>query len=417
MSTVLIKKVKFLGPDHPFGQKEADWLIEDGLVKKVADNIDIQADKIIDGKGKYLSPGWIDFRAQFCDPGEEYKEDFQSGAKAAAEGGFTHVMVLPPKIGHADQKSSILYTKNISGSSGVDLLPYGNITVSAKGDQMAEMYDMSSNGAVAFTDDDAALNSGMLRRALLYAKDFDALVTTIPFDHDLVLQGQMHEGDISTKNGLRAWPVMAETLRIERDLNILRYTGGRLHFSLISSAEGLNLIQKAKKEGLQVTCDVAAHQLVYTDQMLEDFSTLYKVFPPLRSEEDRKALIEGVKNDTIDVICSDHQPQDTEHKEREFEHASFGMSTIDVVLPHLVKAGLDVTTIVQKLSEGPAKILKMERNFAEGQPANFTLFDVNSTYEKKTSQSKSTYNPLLKTEIKGKVHAVFNQSQHKIFVE
>lgn len=404
MSRIIIKSIQFIQPGHPYHEKEADWLIEDGKIIRISSEIKEDADTEIDGKNTFMSPGWLDLRAQFCDPGEEYKEDFSSGTAAASRGGFTSVAVLPTHTENRDHKAAISYVVSQSGINGVGLLPYGTMSKATEGKSLTEMYDLSSSGAVAFTDDLHPTSSGMLRKALLYAKDMDAVVTVIPFDHELVPGGQMHEGIISTKNGLRAWPDITETLRIERDLNILRYTGGKLHFSLISSEKGVQLIRNAKKEGLHVTCDVAAHHLCYTEEQLKSFNSLYKVCPPLRSDSDRQALVEAVKDGTVDIVCSDHQPQDVENKEKEFEHASFGIAGIQSVFNHLLEAGIPVQRIVEVLSIQPRILLDHKLKCTEGSKAELTLFTDRTTTELKNNHpSKSPYNPATGKKLKGKI--------------
>ncbi|MDX5319498.1 MAG: dihydroorotase, partial [Bacteroidota bacterium] len=343
MTQILIKQVRIIDPQSPFHQQVCDLLVSNGTIESIANSISSNASQVIDASGYCLSPGWVDMRANFQDPGFEYKEDLRSGASAAQAGGFTAVGVLPETLPILQSKSEIEYVKNLSQSLPVRALPLGALSKDLKGEEITEMFDMHQSGAVAFSNANHSVKAGVMQRALLYVKGFDGLICSHPNDAGIASGGQMHEGYHSTMLGLKGIPEHAETMAIERDLELLRYTGGRLHISHISTALGVEKIRAAKKEGLEVSCDVAAHQLLFTDAVLEEYDTRYKVFPPFRSEVHRKALIEGLLDGTIDAVISDHQPEDTEHKEVEFDFAAFGISSIQVVLPTLLKAMPELT--------------------------------------------------------------------------
>jgi dihydroorotase len=233
----------------------------------------------------------------------------------------------------------------------------------------------------------------------------------------------MHEGKQSTELGLRGIPSATESIRLQRDLEILRYTGGRLHIGLISSKESVELIRKAKKDGLEVTCDVSAGHLIFNDEALSDFDPNFKVLPPYRTEKDRKALIKGLKDGTIDFIVSDHSPQDVEHKQKEFDNASFGASTIEGAFSACIKAlGSDdesLTLICSRLSTEPKRVLGLPNaHIEEGQKADLSLFDpkINWTFSRKTVVSRSVHSPFLGKEMTGKVLGVIKDRQRKLFI-
>jgi dihydroorotase len=289
------------------------------------------------------------------------------------------------------------------------LHPAGTMSEGRKGEQLSEMFDMHLSGARAFTDYKRSINRAeLMHRALDYARNFNGLVMSFPWDDTLCPGGQMHEGPMSVSLGMKGIPEITEETRLSRDLEILRYTGGRLHVSLISTRGSVELIRKAKSEGLNVTCGVAAHQLLFTDELLRDFDTRYKVMPPLRNREHIDALIEGVKDGTIDIICSDHSPKEIELKKVEFDHAAFGMSTIETAVPTALSVLKNPELIARVMGLNPRKILGVDDlDFMPGAAADFTLIEEETwTPLPKNFLSKSKNYPTSGPKFSHRVHSI-----------
>ena len=416
MKPILIRSVTILHPASSFHNKVADVLIIAGKFEQIAVKIETKDDVVlIDGSGKYLSPGFFDLNANFGEPGLEAKEDFISGTAAAIAGGFTGVAVQPATCPVIHSKSEVSYIVNRTEDFIVDVHPVGCVSHNREGVDLAELYDMRMSGAVAFSDGTHPISdSGLMSRALLYAKGFDGLIFSFPEDTSIAGKGKMNEGIVSTYLGMKGIPALAEEVHISRDLYLAEYNDCPVHFSTISSANSVDLIRKAKKKGLKVSCDVAAHHLVLTDESLNDFDSNYKVKPPLRTSEDVSALIKGLKDGTIDAIVSQHTPHEIEFKEVEFEIASFGIIGLQTVLPLALKAGISAEGLVEKLAINPRKILNIPiPGFEEGEKANFVLFDVNAewVFDSKTNKSKSSNSPFLNSNLKGKVLLAYNNAQ------
>lgn len=412
MTQLILKKVRIIDPQSPFHQKTQDIFIAEGKIKEIATSISKNGVDEFDGKGCLVSPGWLDMRANFRDPGFEFKEDLKSGARAAVAGGFTAVALLPDTLPVLQSKSEIEYICNTSSRLPIDALPMGAISKDLEGTEITEMFDMHQSGAVAFSNANSPVRAGVMQRALLYVKGFNGLLCVQSDEGSISASGQMHEGYQSTLLGLKGIPDHAETIAMERDLALLRYTGGKIHFSHISTEGAVKLIRAAKKEGLRVSCDVAVHQLMYDDSALEEYDSRYKVFPPFRTKTHIKALKNALLDGTIDAVVSDHHPEDTEHKEVEFDYASFGISSIQTVLPTLLAAlpGISDERLVEVLSLSPRRILAQElKTIAVGSPANLTVFNKEEswTLNKSTNRSKSIYGPLWMKKLKGKVSGTY----------
>ncbi len=405
----LIKSAQIVAPDTPIHGKQRDVLIENGIIASVKAKITASDTETIAMPGLHVSMGWIDSRVDFRDPGEEYKEGLLNGLDAAANGGFTGVVVMPGTQPAIDHRAQMEYLLSKGSSHVVHILPAGSISKQLQGEQLAELYDMRHAGAVCFTDDRPIERPELMRRALEYSSSFGGVIATLPYDLDLLGKGCMHEGATSTVNGLKGIPEMTETVRLMRDIEILRYTGGQLHVFMISSARAVGLIRSAKKEGLAITCGVSAQHLFFNESALSDYNTHLKVLPPLRSEADRKALIKAVNDGTIDVICSDHRPEDIEHKDREFVRASFGIGAIEQTFSAARTAGISTDTFVDRVTRGVDAVFNLpSRSFEEGQEANLTLFlpDAKYTVNPSLLMSKGVNNPYIGKTLTGRIVGV-----------
>jgi dihydroorotase len=412
-STLLIKSCTIVHPQSAHHLKVVDVFIEKGKIAKIASDISFDG-KAIDGKGKFLAPGFFDLNVSLGEPGLETKEDIETGTKAAMAGGFTGLAVMPHNQPTTDSKSQVEYIIHKAKGNLVDIFPYGTISQKREGKDLSEMYDMTQSGAVAFTDGDQPVqDAGLMERALLYAKGFNGLVLSYPDDQSISGKAKMNEGAMSTLLGMKGIPNLAEELMVIRDLYLAAYTGSKVHFSTISTAHAVELIKAAKKKGSKVTCDVAAHHLVLTEEALVDFDSNYKVKPPLRTLADVQALKKGLKEGVIDAVVSQHAPQEIEFKEVEFEIAKYGIIGLQTVLPLLFKAGFTPEEIVDKLAIGPRNILGIAvPALKEGENANLVLFDDSEwIYNRENNFSKSANSPFLNQTLNGKVWLTCNNHQ------
>lgn len=417
MKSLLITSVKVILPGNEHHQQTVDIFIEKGKIAQIGNIIKV-ADKnveTIDGTGKLLSPGFFDLHANFGEPGLETKEDIQTGTAAAAAGGFTAVAVMPNTEPAIQSRSEVALVVNAAKGNIVDVHPIGAISKKREGKEMAELYDMKQNGAVAFSDGNKSVQqAGLMSRALLYAKGFEGLIFSHAEDESMAGGNKMNEGAMSTYLGMKGIPNLAESLMVSRDLYLAEYTEAPIHFASISTPEAVDLIKKAKAKGLRVTCDVAAHQLVFTDEDILGFDSNYKVSPPLRTKSDAKALIKGVKDGVIDAVVSQHTPQEIEFKNVEFHIAKNGIIGLQTVLPLLVRAGLNEEQIVNSLSVRPRQILGLPvPEIKIGAMANLVLFDLAKSwnFDDKTNKSKSKNSPLFGQALKGAVELVINNNQ------
>lgn len=417
MKSVLITSVKVVLPGNEFDQQVVDVFIEKGKISKIAKSIEV-ADKnieIFDGTGNVLSVGFFDLNANFGEPGLETKEDITSGSAAAAAGGFTAVALMPNTEPAIQSRAEVALIVNIAKGNLVDVLPIGAVSKNRDGHEMAELYDMKQTGAIAFSDGNRSMQqAGLMSRALLYARGFGGLIIAHAEDASMAGGNKMNEGVMSTYLGMKGIPNLAESLMVSRDLYLAEYAEAPIHFTSISTAEAVDLIKKAKGKGIQVTCDVAAHQLVFTDDEIVDFDSNYKVSPPLRTKADAKALIKGLKDGVIDAVVSQHTPHEIEFKNVEFHIAKNGIIGLQTVLPLLIKAGLNEQQIVEKLAVNSRQIVGLTvPQIKEGEAANLVLFNMNESwvFDQQSNKSKSRNSPLFGKELKGKVKLVINNGQ------
>lgn len=415
---VLIKQAAIICPTSPHHGQTKDIFINNGIITSIKDSITEKADTIIEEKGLHVSIGWMDIFASFCDPGFEYRETLESGAAAAAAGGFTDVMILPNTNPSVHSKSQVEYIVQKSKSLPVNIYPTGAVTKNTDGNELAEMYDMQQSGAVAFSDGiNAIQNSGLLIKALQYVKTFNGTIIQIPDDRSINTGGLMNEGIVSTQLGLPGKPAMAEELIVARDIKLTRYADSRLHFTGVSSAKSLAYIKRAKEGGINVSCSVTPYHLFFTDEDLKTYDTNLKVNPPLRTSEDKAALIKALLDGTIDCIASHHIPQNYDNKVSEFEYAKNGMIGLESlfgVVWSIVNGQWPTDKLVEKLSVSPRKIFGLAvPEIKEGATASLTLFNPDAEYifEESMIKSKSKNSAFTGMKLKGKVVGIINKSQ------
>ncbi len=417
MSTILITSAKLLLASHKLHNQTVDVLVKNGVIVDVSKKIKVSEKNIqvIDVKGSFICPGFFDLNTNIGEPGFETKEDVQSGTAAAKAGGFTGIAVHPNTNPALQSRSEVSLLVNAAKGNLVDVHPVGSISKKREGKELAELYDMKLSGAIAFSDGNHSLQqAGLMGRALLYAKGFDGLIISFAQDESIASGNQMNEGVMSTYLGMKGIPNLAESLMISRDLYLAEYNEAPIHFTTISTSESVDLIKKAKAKGLKVTCDVAAHYLVLSDDDLEGFDSDYKVSPPLRTKKDVKALLKGLKEGVIDAVVSQHTPHEIEFKNVEFHIAQPGITGLQTVLPMLLKAGLTEEQIVDHLSVKPREIVGLPvPSFAVGEKANFTVFNSHQTWklDDKTNKSKCKNTPFYGQELTGKTILVYNNNQ------
>jgi dihydroorotase len=411
---IIIREAKIIDSKSPFHNQTVDLLISDGILKEIGKSIsDTEGATEVKLDNLHISQGWFDSSVSLGEPGFEDRETISNGLNVAARSGFTAIALQPNSSPIIDNQSQINFVINKSNGFATQLFPIGALTKNSEGKDMAELFDMKNAGAIAFGDYNNSLdNANLLKIALQYVQDFDGLVIAYPQDANIKGNGVANEGIVSTRLGLKGIPNLAEELQIARNLFLLEYTGGKLHIPTISTAKSVQLIKEAKAKGLNVTCSVAVHHLVLTDEKLEGFDTRYKVTPPLRTDADRKALVAGILDNTIDMITSDHNPIDIEHKKMEFDMAKNGTIGLESAFGALSTI-LALDKIIEKLTSGKEAFGIKNESISIGNTANITLFNPEgkSVFTKENILSKSKNSAFLGTENKGKVYGIYNQGK------
>ena len=421
---ILIKKATIIDSNSSHHLQTKDLLVENGVITKIHDSIsDCDNYQIFESDQLHISQGWVDLNARFGEPGYEYKEDLISGMRSAAQGGFTHVALMPSTKPCIQKKSDINFIIQAGINNIVNLHPIGALTENREGNQITEMYDMQQSGAIAFSDDKRSIaNANLMKIAMLYTKNFDGLVMSFSSEERIALKGQINEGVTSTKLGLNGIPAIAEELQLARDIQLCEYTNAKIHFSTITTSESVKLIREAKSKGLNVSADTSSYHLILDDSELKSFDSNLKVFPPLRSLKDIQALKMGLKDGIIDAICSDHYPQNIENKKCEFDLASFGMINLETSFAAAntaLKDILNLEELISKFTTNPKAILGLNNTaIEEGYLADLTLFnpELKWKYELEKIVSKSKNSGLLGKRFIGKALAIINNGQISICV-
>ena len=412
---IILKSAKVINVESKHNGTKQDILISEGKITKIGNSISQKHAKIIDIKNLHVSTGWFDSSVSFGEPGYEERETLLNGADVASKSGFTDLLLNPSTKPVLDNQTDISFIKSKSLNSSCNIHPIGALTLSSESKDLAELYDMKNSGAVGFYDfKKPILNSNLLKTALLYSQSFNSVIMSYPQDNSVAKGGLINEGTISVNYGIKGIPNFAEEIQIARDLHVLEYTGGKLHIPTISTKKSLELIKKAKSKGLNVTCSVAVHNLIFNDKKLKDFDTRFKVLPPLREEKDRVALVNGVKTGLIDMVTSDHLPIDLENKKTDIENAKYGTIGLESIFGSLLSL-FDLNQTIEILTRG-REIFNIEKpEFEVGSKASLSLFTINDyEFSKADILSKSKNSAFLGMKMKGKPIGVINGNKIKI---
>ena len=411
---LIIRNAVIIDSKNAYNNQKVDIVIENNLISKIGKNLN-NSDGFDELKldNLHVSQGWFDSSVSFGEPGFEDCETIANGLNVAAKSGFTAIALQPNSYPIIDNQSQINFVKSKSSGFATQLFPIGALTKNSEGKDLAELFDMQNSGAVAFGDYNKSLgNANLLKIALQYTQDFDGLVIAFSEDPTIKGNGIANEGKVATSLGLKGNSSLSEELHIIRNLFLLDYTGGKIHFPTISSAKSVQLIKEAKSKGLNVSCSVAVHHLVLTDEKLVNFDTRFKVVPPLRTNADRLALINGVLEGTIDMITSDHNPMAIDYKKMEFDLAKNGTIGLESAFGALLTV-LPLNVIIEKFTLSKNRFNIKNQSIEINSIANLTFFNPNFNwnFEKETILSKSENSAFIGIEMKGKVYGILNQGQ------
>ena len=411
--SILLKSAKIIDAKSDFNGKIQDILIEKGVITKISNSINPKDAKVINFKNLHVSPGWIDSSVCFGEPGYEDRETIENGILTAASSGFTDIILNPYTKPILDSRADIGFIKNKSLGSIVDIHPLGSLTRQSKSNELADLKEMFEAGCVGFYDFKKPItNPNILKTALQYVQYFNGLILSFPLEHSISKDAQMHEGIISTTYGLKGFSEISEEIAVLRDLKLLEYTGGKLHFPTISTVNSLNIIKEAKSKGLNVTCGVSVNNLFFNDEKLKDFDTRFKVNPPIRDEKTRKSLIKGVENRIIDCVTSDHIPVDIDNKKTDFENSDFGAIGLESSFGALNSLfGVNKTVEILNSSYEVFDLIRPIINI--GNEAKISMFDPNKkyTFSKNNIYSLSKNSSFLNTDLTGVSIGIISNSK------
>ncbi len=411
---ILLKNATVLNPQSSHHSSRRDILISAGIIVQISETIKADKEtKVYTFENLHVSCGWFDSGVSFGEPGYEERETLSNGLEVAARSGFTKILLNSNTYPVPDSKSIIGHLIKMARGSTTSLYPLGALTVESKGEQMASLYDMFTEGAIAFGDHKSPIQkANLLKIALQYCQSFEGIVISHPINKELAGKGVMHEGITSTRIGMKGIPSMAESVQIARDLEILKYAGGKLHISNISTEAGVDLIRKSKKDGLNLSCSVGLPQLIFDEVELESFDPNFKVYPPIRSKTDQQALRAGLLEGTIDMISSMHEPINIEYKKLEFENALPGCLGLESCFGILNKV-FPLDKVLSFLTRGVKCFGIPESNIDVGAGADLTLFNPEKSYSynEKDLKSTSKNSPYLGLKLQGKVLGSFNNGR------
>ncbi len=409
---IFIEQANLIAPGHAQHGHKVNIHIVEGIIQSVSQK-KITGVKKITGEDLYVSIGWTDIGTQAGEPGYEHRETLATLSEAALSGGYTHLAIFPNTKPTLNSKSEIEFILQKSKDLPVQIMPIGAISKQCQGKEMAEMIDMYHSGAIAFSDGSHPIqDTGLLQRAMLYMKHFDGLIINNPQDASLAALGQMHEGKMSQLLGLKGIPTESESIMLQRDIYIAGYSDVRYLAHLVTSDHSVSVLKQARKSNPKITSSISYLNLVLTDQSLEEFDSVYKQSPPLRSIQDQKSLIKAAKEKIIDIICTNHTPLEPEKKDLEFAYADPGTIGLQTAFAATNTQGiLTVEDWVQMVAINPRRILKRSiPNIAAGQLADLTVFDSSEKWTFKISdiKSKSKNTPFINATFKGKVKATIS---------
>jgi dihydroorotase len=411
--SIILKSAKVINAESRYNGTKQDILISEGKIVKIAKSIEIDTAQVIKIKNLHVSVGWLDSSVSFGEPGYEERETIENGALVASKSGFTDIVLNPNTDPVLDKQTDISFVKLKSKNASCSIHPLGALSISSKSVRMAELFDMRNAGAVGFYDFKKPVkSSNLLKTSLLYSQSFDSLIMSFPLDESIAKNGIINEGVISLNYGIKGIPNFSEEVQINRDLQILEYTGGRLHIPTISTKKSVELIKNAKSKGLKVTCSVAIHNLIFNETKLKDFDTRFKVLPPLRSEDDRLAIVEAVDKGIIDLVTSDHTPIDVENKKTDIDNSKFGTIGLESFFGSLLTI-FSLEKTIEILTRGKDIFKIEETTLNEGSLAKLSLFTVSDEYEfsKENILSKSKNSAFLGLKMKGKPYGIINSEK------
>lgn len=421
MNRTILRNLR-LANSKEVAPNSTDITIENGIITAIGNATPFETDLVHDFQGAFVSPGWMDMHVHLREPGFEHKETILTGTNAAAFGGFTAVACMPNTKPAIHTRDVVEFIIQKAEPTLVDVYPIACVTKDRKGESITEMADLRAGGAVAFSDDgDPVHDSRIMRIALEYSSMYNMPIINHEEDLALSRPGHMNEGAVSDRLGLAGTPGVAEEVMIARDIMLAEFTGGHVHVAHISTAKGVELVRRAKKDGIKVTTEVCTHHFDLTDEEIDKrhFDTICKIHPPLRTEHDRLAMIEGLKDGTIDVICTDHAPHSVEEKDVEFIYAPNGIIGLETAWGITAKRlihehGFPLPLVLEKLVDNPRRILNIAiPEIKVGEKANLTIFTTDDTwiFERKHIKSKSKNTPYVGTEMRGRALAVFNKGK------
>ena len=411
---IIIKSAKVINTESKYHGTKQDVLISNGKILEIAKSIPTNGIKEINIKGLHVSLGWFDSSVSFGEPGFEERETINNGGNVAGKSGFSDIVLNSNTKPVIDTQADICFIKSKSEHIVTKIHPIGAFTMTSNSKKLAELYDMKNSGAVAFYDYKKPIsNPNLLKTALLYSQTFDGLIMSFPQNILISNGGVINEGIVSTTYGIKGIPILSEELQITRDLKILEYTGGKLHIPTISCKSSVDLIRQAKNKGMNISCSVALHNLIFNEEKLIDFDTRFKVLPPIRTELDRKALLKGVEDGTIDMVTSDHSPIDIDHKKMDINNAEYGTIGLESFFGALLNVfNLDKT--IQILTSGKEIFGISKSIFEVGSSANLSLFTLEKEYvfSKSNILSKSKNSAFLGTKMKGKPFGIIVKEKY-----